>query len=163
MKVRPEHLHPTTRVHHVEDREHETVNAQLHHTLDRKTGKVVEQPNIARTPGPKSAKGQGIVPVHSSMRSRTGIDSHNPNWRELSDASSPMPLDPVITGKRLDSAAPAFGMRSRTRDAVGAAPPGAMHAMNKGHGVNNDLGKAMMDEAIHNGGIPEMPNFSRSK
>jgi hypothetical protein len=159
MKHKPEDLKRAGyRVNHVDDRSPDHVTSQLHQTLDRRTGTVVERPNLARSGG--RPKGQGGVVVHSSMRSRTGIESHNPNWRELSDASSPMPLDPVITGKRLTQPAPAFGMRSRTRDAVGAAPPGAMHAMNEGHGMNNDLGKAMMDEAVHNGGIPQMPDWS---
>lgn len=69
-------------VHHFDDKTVMTVKAQLHQTLDRNTGKIVERPNIARTPGINSAKGAGCVPIHPGMRARTDLPSKN--WRDLS-------------------------------------------------------------------------------
>ncbi len=145
-------------VNHVDDRTFETVKAQTHQSLDRKTGRIVERGNIARSPGINSAKGAGSVPVHANMRSRAG-ESMATNWRDLApDASSPNPLDPEVPGKRLTPPQPSFGMRSRIADTEGASP-GQNHSANVGRGVDRMLGRKLIAEALSSGStaLPSAP------
>jgi hypothetical protein len=151
-------------VSHTDDRTHETVKAQLHQTLDRATGTIVERGNIARTPGVNSAKGQGAVPVHPSMRNRHA-ESINSNWRDLSPDANPAAAGPLDggepRGKMPKPVQPSFGMRSRIADTAAPMPPGMNHRMNVGRGVNSDLGKKIMTEATISGSnkLPEAPNY----
>lgn len=145
-------------VNHVDDRTFETVQAQTHQSLDRRTGRIVERGNIARTPGPNSAKGQGAVPTHPSMRNRAG-ESMSTSWRDLApDASSPNPLAPEVPGKRLTPPQPVFGQRSRIADTEGASP-GVNHMLNVGRGVDRMLGRKMIAEALSSGSnkLPDAP------
>jgi hypothetical protein len=151
-------------VNHVDDRTHEMVKAQLHQTLDRATGTIVERGNIARTPGPNSAKGQGCVPVHSGTRDRHG-ESLNANWRELApDANPAGPLAVEPRGpKGMQKIQPSFGQRSRINDTHAPLPPGQNHRLNLGRSDLSTLGKKIMDEAnLHSSGsnkLPEAPNY----
>jgi hypothetical protein len=150
---------------HHDDKTAMTLSAQTHPTLNRVTGKLEERPNIARTPGLKSAKGSGSVPVHPAFRDRHA-ESLNPSWRELApDAAGQGPLDGEYRGKVERPVRPSFGMRSRTNDTTHAGPPGVNFYDNAGHGANaecRELGRLIMNEATISGSnrLPDAPAFN---
>lgn len=120
---------------------------------------------------PRRGKNISDLPIHGGMRTATkqgtiafggdhssAIDSLTgksvvPGKLGGAAAADPHPLTAPPVAKNYAPVKPVLGMRSRTNDAEGGSKPGANHYLNVGRGVDHNIGRLIMDEAVANSGV----------
>jgi hypothetical protein len=106
---------------------------------------------MGKAPQPKHAHLMS-PPVHGGMiaTSRRTGQSVMGSGQDLSmfDGDPGNPLGGAPRGKRLTPPQPSFGQRSRRNDALAGAGAGVDDARNRGRGVDVDLARRIMGEAL---------------
>jgi len=125
------------------------------------------KPTLGRDP--RRGKKISDLPIHGGMRTATkqgtvafGGD-HASALDSLSgksvvpgkdgSAATAHPLTAPPVAKNYAPVKPVPGQRSRVNDTHAPAAPGMNHALNVGRGVDHNIGRLIMDEAVSNSGV----------
>ena len=112
------------------------------------------------------------VAVHSGMKTTTRHDGvMRVGGGDMASALSSGSVGPALgdmlspTPKAFPDPAPAFGQRSRTNTDIEGRKPGENFHINRGRGLDHDLGRAILDQAAgpHPNGLSRIPQTVKSK